>query len=179
MSWRPKPAVGTGALTPLERSPNPIDPGVTVGHVHLKAADLAQIEAFYVGILGFDVVFRMPDALFLSAGGYHHHLAFNSWHTKGGRRPPASATGLYHVALNYPTEAALADALKRLVEANWPLDGASDHGTHLALYLSDPEGNGLELAWDRPQSEWPLDENGNIAFVNSGFDLLALLEKAR
>ena len=133
--------------------------------MHLKAADLDRIHDFYVGILGFDVVVRMPEALFLSAGGYHHHLGFNTWESRGGTPPPPTSTGLYHVAINYPTKAALGDALRRVVEARHPLDGANDHGTHIALYLRDPEQNGLELAWDRPRDEWPLDEAGRLAFV--------------
>ena len=129
-----------GLLKPTERAPRPIDPRVDIGHVHLKTADLDRIHAFYVGILGFDVVFRMQDALFLSAGGYHHDLGFNTWTSRGGTPPPAGTTGLYHVAIRYPTREALGDALKRLVDAGWPLDGVNDHGTHEALYLTDPDG---------------------------------------
>ena len=162
-------------VSPSERSPRPIPAGVDIGHVHLKAADLGRIKDFYVGILGFDVVIEMPDALFLSAGGYHHHLAFNTWESAGGSPPPRSATGLYHVAIRYPTRAALGDALRRLVEAQWPLEGASDHGTHEALYLRDPEQNGLELAWDRPPEDWPREADGRIGFVRSHVDLASLL----
>lgn len=178
MNWHPKRAVKSGPLTPLEPNPRPLHPGVTIGHVHMKAADLNKIYDFYVGVLGFDVTFRMPEALFLSAGGYHHHLAFNTWQTEGASAAPANTTGLYHIALNYPTEQALGDALRRLVEAKYPLSGTSDHGTHVAIYLNDPEGNGLELAWDRPSEDWPLDDEGHLAFVSGRVDLLALLEKA-
>ena len=167
-----------GDVSPLERAPRPLAAGVDIGHVHLKAADLDRIHDFYVGVLGFDVVARMRDALFLSAGGYHHHLGFNTWQSRGGRPPPPSATGLFHVAIRYPTKAALGDALRRLLEARWPLEGATDHGTHLALYLRDPEQNGLELAWDRPREQWPLDADGHLAFVGAAPDLDDLLAAA-
>jgi len=163
-----------GRVTPSERSERPIDPGVVIGHVHMRAADLEKIHDFYVGVLGFDVVARMPDALFISAGGYHHDLAFNTWESKGGSPAPPGTTGLFHVAIRYPSREALGDALRRLVEARWPLDGASDHGTHEALYLRDPEGNGLELAWDRPQEEWPLDEDGRLTWGRRQLDLESL-----
>ncbi len=164
-----------GPVTPQERSRRPIDPGVDIGHVHMRAADLDRIHAFYVGVLGFDVVTRMDGALFLSAGGYHHDLAFNTWQSAGGSPPPPGTTGLYHIAIRYPTREALGDALRRLVEEQWPLDGASDHGTHEALYLRDPEGNGLELAWDRPVEQWPLDENGGLAWGRKPLDVDGLL----
>jgi catechol 2,3-dioxygenase len=167
-----------GDIAPAEPSPRPLAEGVDIGHVHLKAADLDAIHDFYVGVLGFDVVVRLPDALFMSAGGYHHHLAFNTWTSRGGQAPPAGTTGLYHVAIRYPTKAALGDALRRLVDTKWPLDGATDHGTHLALYLRDPEQNGLELAWDRPREEWPLDDDGHLAFVGGRPDLDELLAAA-
>jgi len=161
-------------IAPAERSPRPIEAGVDIGHVHLKAGDLGRIKDFYVGVLGFDVVVELPDALFMSAGGYHHHLAFNTWESRGGSPPPAGATGLYHVAIRYPSRAALGDALRRLGEAQWPLEGASDHGTHEALYLRDPEGNGVELQWDRPAEEWPRDADGRLAFVRRRVDLDSL-----
>jgi catechol 2,3-dioxygenase len=167
-----------GPVVPAEKSPRPLEPGVEIGHVHMRAGDLDRIHDFYVGVLGFDVVVRMPDALFLAAGGYHHHLAFNTWESRGGSPPPRGSTGLYHIAIRYPTRAALGDALRRLVDAKWPLDGATDHGTHLALYLRDPEQNGLELAWDRPPEEWPLDDDGHLAFVSQRPDLNALLADA-
>lgn len=178
MSFAPKPVAGLGPLAPAEPNPNPVDARVEIGHVHLKAADLDRIHAFYVRILGFDVVLRLPDALFLSAGGYHHHLAFNTWQSLGGSPPPFDATGLYHVAIRYPTRAALGDALRRLAAADWPLDGATDHGTHVAIYLRDPEQNGVELEWDRPREEWPLDEDGRLTFVGSRPDLAALLAES-
>lgn len=163
--------------TPLEPNEHPIDPGVEVGHVHMKAADLGKIEDFYVGILGFNVIARLPRALFLAAGSYHHHLAFNTWQSEGGAPPPKDTTGLYHIALRYPSKRALADALLRLRTAGWPLGGVSDHGTQLALYLTDPEGNGLELYWDRPESDWPLDSEGRIIFDNQYFDPEELLRE--
>lgn len=161
-------------VTPREQGARPIAAGVDIGHVHLKTADIERVKRFYVDILGFDVVFRMPDALFLSAGGYHHHLGFNTWESKGGTPPPPGTTGLYHVAIRYPTRAALGDALRRLVEAEWPLDGVNDHGTHEALYLRDPDDNGLELAWDRPESEWPRDEEGHLTFGGARLDIEGL-----
>ncbi len=166
-------------VTPAERAPQPVAAGTRIGHVHLKTADIQRVHDFYVGVLGFDVIVRMPDALFLSAGGYHHHLGFNTWESAGGSPPPAGTTGLYHVAINYPTRTALGDALRRLIDAGWQLDGASDHGTHEALYLRDPDENGLELAWDRPESEWPRDADGKLAFVRSRPDLDSLLAAAR
>jgi catechol 2,3-dioxygenase len=169
---------GTDGLAPLSRSADPIAPGVEIGHVHLKAADLERIRAFYVGVLGFDVVIDLPDALFVSAGGYHHHLGFNTWESRGGSPPPHGTTGLYHVAIRYPTRAALGDALRRLVEARWPIDGATDHGTHEAIYLRDPEQNGLELAWDRPRDQWPRDAGGHLGFVHERVDLQSLLDEA-
>jgi len=164
-------------IVPRERSANPIAAGVDIGHVHLKAADLDRIRAFYVDILGFDVVFHTPDALFIAAGGYHHTLGFNTWESKGGTPPPPGTTGLYHVAIRYPTRAALGDALRRLVAAGWPLDGANDHGTHEALYLRDPEQNGLELCWDRPPGEWPRDADGHMAMGNRRPDLESLVRE--
>jgi len=169
-------STGTGAV-PRERGDCPIDAGVTIGHVHLKTADIERIYSFYVDILGFDVIWRQPTALFLSAGGYHHHLGFNTWESKGGDPPPPGTTGLYHVAILYPTRAALGDAFRRLVAAGWPLDGYNDHGTHEALYLRDPDGNGLELAWDRPQDQWPLDAEGHLEFGNRHLDLEGLLKE--
>jgi catechol 2,3-dioxygenase len=168
----------TRGLVPAERAPRPLAPGTRIGHVHLRTADIQRVHDFYVGVLGFDVIVRMPDALFVSAGGYHHHLAFNTWESAGGPPPAPGTTGLYHVAINYPTRAALGDALRRLVEAKWPLDGASDHGTHEALYLRDPDNNGLELAWDRPESEWPREADGKLAFRRTTPDLDSLLAAA-
>ena len=160
------------------RPPRPIDPRVRIGHVHLRTADIQRVHDFYVGVLGFDVVARMEDALFLAAGDYHHHLAFNTWHSRGGSPPPPGTTGLFHVAIRYPTRATLADALRRLAEAGWPLDGATDHGTHESLYLRDPDENGLELYWDRPSEQWPLDADGRLDFAMARLDLDDLLAAA-
>jgi catechol 2,3-dioxygenase len=164
-------------VAPRERSSNPIADGVDIGHVHLKAGDLDRVRGFYVDILGFDVIFEMPDALFISSGGYHHTLGFNTWESRGGGPPPPGSTGLYHVAIRYPTRAALGDALRRLVGVRWPIDGANDHGTHEAIYLRDAEGNGLELCWDRPPEEWPLDESGHLTFSGKRPDLEGLLKE--
>jgi catechol 2,3-dioxygenase len=173
---KPTGAPASG-VAPRERSSNPITAGVDIGHVHLKAADLNEVRRFYVDVLGFDVIFQMPDALFISSGGYHHTLGFNTWESRGGSPPPPSTTGLYHVAIRYPTRAALGDALRRLVAADWPIDGANDHGTHEAIYLRDAEGNGLELCWDRPREEWPLDEDGHLTFSGRRPDLEGLLKE--
>lgn len=153
-----------------------MDPRVRIGHVHLKVANLERAIAFYAGVLGFDLVQRMgASAAFLSAGGYHHHIGLNTWESEGGSPPPRGTTGLYHFAILYPTRAALADALRRLLEAKIPLEGAADHGVSEALYLRDPDGNGVELYWDRPESEWPRDENGNIEMFTKRLDVNDLL----
>jgi catechol 2,3-dioxygenase len=172
------PEKGRG-IVPNERAARPIDPGVDIGHVHLKAADLNRIRAFYVDVLGFDVVFHAPDALFLTAGGYHHTLGFNTWHSRGGSPPPPQATGLYHVAIRYPTRAALGDALRRLAAAGWPIDGFNDHGTHEAIYLRDSEENGLELCWDRSPEEWPRDAEGHLAMSDRRLDLDGLFREGQ
>lgn len=164
-------------IKPIARAKKPIVPGVDIGHVHLKTADIERVYDFYVGILGFDVIARLPQALFLSAGGYHHHLGFNTWESAGGNPPPPGTTGLYHVAIRYPDRASLGDALRRLKAAGWPLDGVNDHGTHEALYLRDPDENGLELYWDRPEAEWPVDEKRHLAFTSSMLDLEGLLKE--
>lgn len=157
----------------------PIDPRVGIGHVHLKVADIDRALAFYCGVLGFQLMQRMgPEAAFISAGGYHHHIGLNTWSSKGGPRPPANATGLFHLAILYPDRASLADALRRLQMAGIPLEGASDHGVSEALYLSDPDGNGVELYRDRPQDEWPVDAEGRLAMVTRRLDLHALLAEA-
>jgi len=133
-----------------------IDPGTDIGHVHLKVADIDRALGFYEGVLGFEVTQRMGDAAaFVSAGGYHHHLGLNTWESRGGSPPPPGTTGLYHVAIRFPTRKALAQALRRVLEAQIPLEGASDHGVSEAIYLRDPDGNGIELYWDRPEEEWP------------------------
>jgi catechol 2,3-dioxygenase len=144
-----------------DRDADPIDPGVDIGHVHLKVADVDRALDFYCGVLGFELQQRYgDDAAFVSAGGYHHHIGLNSWQSKGGSPPPPRATGLYHVAIRYPSRRSLADALRRLAEAGVPLGGASDHGVSEALYLEDPDGNGIELYWDRPKGEWPQPQPG-------------------
>jgi catechol 2,3-dioxygenase len=154
----------------------PIDHRVRIGHVHLKVADLERALAFYRDVLGFEVTQRYGDsAVFLSAGGYHHHIGLNTWHSRGGRPPAEDATGLYHAAILYPTRAALADALRRLTAADIPLDGASDHGVSEALYLRDPDGNGIELYCDRPPEQWPRDATGGIAMTTRPLDLESLL----
>ncbi len=159
-------------------TPHPIDPGTRIGHVHLKVADLERALRFYCGVLGFELTQRRPGAAFISAGGYHHHIGLNTWESQGGSPPPPGTTGLYHVAILYPTRAALADALRRLMEANIPLEGASDHGVSEALYLRDPDDNGLELYWDRPKEQWPRTPNGDLAMVTQRLDLRDLLRAA-
>ncbi|HJR53010.1 MAG TPA: VOC family protein [Gemmatimonadota bacterium] len=157
---------------------NPIDPAVRIGHVHLKVADLDRALGFYQGVLGFELTQRYGrDAAFVSAGGYHHHIGLNVWESRGGPPPPRGTTGLYHLAILYPTRAALADALRRLVEAGIPLEGASDHGVSEALYLRDPDGNGVELYRDRSPEEWPRDDEGRIAMTTGPLDVEALLRE--
>ncbi len=153
-----------------------INPRVDIGHVHLKVSDLERSVAFYSGVLGFELTQRYgSQAAFLSAGGYHHHIGLNTWESLGGSPPPPRATGLYHLAILYPSRAALADALRRLVRAGIPLDGASDHGVSEALYLRDPDQNGVELYWDRPQAEWPRLADGTLEMKTDRLDLRALL----
>ncbi len=157
------------------RPARPIPPGARIGHVHLKVADIPRSLAFYVGVLGFELMTSYGDkAAFLSAGGYHHHIALNTWESLGGSPPPAGTTGLYHLAILYPTRADLADALRRLEDAGIPLDGASDHGVSQALYLRDPDENGVELYWDRPESEWPRDAEGKLNMFTRRLDLDSL-----
>lgn len=157
---------------------NAIDPRVSIGHVHLKVADLDRAVAFYSGVLGFAVTQRYgKGAAFLSAGGYHHHLGLNTWESRGGDPPAPGTTGLYHVAILYPTRAALADALRRLIAAGVPLTGASDHGVSEALYLDDPDGNGVELYCDRPPEEWPRTPTGELAMFTHPLDLDGLLRE--
>jgi catechol 2,3-dioxygenase len=157
-----------------------IDPGIDIGHVHLKVADIDRAVGFYRDVLGFDLMQRMGDqAAFLSAGGYHHHIGLNTWESKGGSPPPPGTTGLYHVAIRYPTRAALADALRRVVDNKVPLSGASDHGVSEAIYLQDPDGNGIELYRDRPKEEWPMAPDGKgVVMVSQPLDLQALLDEA-
>ena len=157
----------------------PIDPGVDIGHVHLKVADLDRAVGFYRDVLGFEEMTRLGDqAAFLSAGGYHHHIGLNTWESKGGSPPPRGSTGLFHTAIRYPDRTALAKALRRVVEAGVPLSGASDHGVSEAIYLNDPDGNGVELYYDRPREEWQKDADGNLVMVSEPLDLIALLAEA-
>jgi catechol 2,3-dioxygenase len=156
-----------------------VHPQTRIGHVHLKVADLDRAVKFYRDVLGFDLTQRYgAHAAFLSAGGYHHHIGLNTWESEGGRAPAPGTTGLYHLAILYPTRAALADALRRLIAAGISLDGASDHGVSEALYLRDPDNNGVELYWDRPQDQWPRDPNGGIAMFTRALDLNDLLTQA-
>ena len=155
-----------------------IHPQVHIGHVHLKVADLSRAIAFYHGVLGFEVTQRYGEAAaFLSAGGYHHHIGLNTWESKGGSPPAPGTTGLFHTAILYPTRAALADALHRVLQAGIHLDGASDHGVSEALYLRDPDQNGVELYRDRPQDEWPRDADGNLAMFTRRLDLDDLMRQ--
>ena len=162
-----------------ERMRPPIDPGTRIGHVHLKVSDLERALDFYCGVLGFQVTQRYGvQAAFVSAGGYHHHIGLNTWESLGGPPPPTGTTGLYHLAILYPTRAALADALRNLISTGIALDGASDHGVSEALYLTDPDGNGLELYWDRPQEQWPRTPEGGLAMYTRPLDLEDLLSAA-
>ena len=156
-----------------------VDPGVRIGHVHLKVADLSRSLEFYCGVLGFELMQRFgTSAAFISAGGYHHHIGLNTWESAGGSPPPPGSTGLFHLAILYPTRAALADALLRLQRARIPLEGASDHGVSEALYLRDPDENGVELYWDRPKAEWPQTPDGGLAMFTRALDLEGLLRAA-
>jgi catechol 2,3-dioxygenase len=157
-----------------------IDPRVGIGHVHLKVADLERSLAFYCGVLGFELMQRWGgQAAFISAGGYHHHIGLNTWESLGGSPPPPGTTGLYHVAILYPDRPTLAEALQRLVEANISLDGAADHGVSEALYLRDPDDNGVELYRDRPQEEWPRSDDGGVAMYTRPLDLRALMAELK
>src|SRR6478672_7731518 len=172
-----------GPFEPLVAGQPPIDPEIRIGHVHLRTADIDRIRAFYVDLMGFDVVFEARDVpgwgttgdiLFVSAGGYHHHLGFNTWKSAGGAPQPDGVTGLHHVALNFSSKARLAEVVRRLVDAGVPLRQLTDHGTHLAVYLSDPDGNDLELAWDRPYDEWPRFGE-DMEFLDKPFELEQLV----
>lgn len=157
----------------------PLNPQVRIGHVHLKVSDLERALGFYRDVLGFELTQRYGrQAAFLSAGGYHHHIGLNTWESAGGSPPPVNATGLYHVAILYPSRTELADALRRLIQAGIPLEGASDHGVSEALYLRDPDGNGVELYHDRPREQWPHTPDGEIAMFTHPLDLEALLKEA-
>ena len=176
------PAMPT-RLKPLAETPRPIDAGARIGHVHLKVADLDRALGFYCGVLGFEVMQRLSSgAAFISAGGYHHHIGLNTWDSKGGHPPSPGTTGLFHTAILYPTRPALADALHRVISAGIQLDGASDHGVSEALYLRDPDDNGVELYWDRPKEMWPKREDGGLRMYTNPLDLrdlLAELDKAQ
>jgi catechol 2,3-dioxygenase len=162
----------------MSNTPTPIIAGTRIGHVHLKVADLDRALGFYCGVLGFEVMQRYGDqAAFISAGGYHHHIGLNTWESKGGHPPAPGATGLFHTAILYPTRAALADALHRVLEACIQLDGASDHGVSEALYLRDPDQNGVELYRDRPQAEWPRKPDGSLAMFTRKLDLDDLMRQ--
>jgi catechol 2,3-dioxygenase len=153
-----------------------IDPRVDIGHVHLKVSDIDRAIAFYEGVLGFEVMLRARDeAAFLSAGGYHHHIGLNTWESKGAGPPPRNTTGLYHTAIRYPDRNALAEAVRRVVQAGIPLSGASDHGVSEAIYLRDPDDNGVELYRDRPQDEWPKNPDGSFTMISAPLDLDGLL----
>ena len=157
----------------------PVDPGTRIGHVHLKVADLDRALAFYCGVLGFELTQRYGnEAAFISAGGYHHHIGLNTWESRGGHPPAPGTTGLFHTAILYPSRAALADALRRLIAAGIPLDGASDHGVSEALYLRDPDENGVELYRDRPKAEWPRAPDGALAMFTRRLDLDSLVREA-
>jgi catechol 2,3-dioxygenase len=158
----------------------PIHPETRIGHVHLKVANLDRALRFYCGVLGFELMQRFDSsAAFVSAGGYHHHIGLNTWESLGGSPPPPGTTGLFHVAILYPSRPELGDALRRLNAAKVPLDGASDHGVSEALYLRDPDENGVELYWDRPRERWPRDEKGGVAMFTRRLDLDALLAEAK
>ncbi|MFL6827611.1 MAG: VOC family protein [Bradyrhizobium sp.] len=162
----------------MAESVTPIIAGTRIGHVHLKVADLDRALGFYCDVLGFELMQRMSSgAAFISAGGYHHHIGLNTWESKGGRPPPSGTTGLFHTAILYPTRAALADALYRVITAGIPLDGASDHGVSEALYLRDPDENGIELYRDRPTEQWPRSADGSLAMFTHRLDLDDLLRE--
>jgi catechol 2,3-dioxygenase len=159
-----------------QQKSKPVHPEVRIGHVHLKVADLERAIAFYRDVLGFELTQRYGhQAAFLSAGGYHHHIGLNTWESKGGSPPPPGSTGLYHVAILFPTRALLADALRRVLAAGIELDGASDHGVSEAIYLRDPDGNGVELYWDKPKEQWPRTPDGGLAMFTRHLDLEGLL----
>ncbi len=164
----------------MAQTGNPISAGTRIGHVHLKVSEIERSLAFYCGVLGFELQQRYgAQAAFVSAGGYHHHIGLNTWESEGGTPPPPGTTGLFHMAILYPTRADLADALKRLAAAKIPLDGASDHGVSEALYLHDPDHNGIELYWDKPQAQWPRNADGSLAMVTRRLDLEDLIKQVK
>jgi len=163
----------------MSNAVKPVPAGTRIGHVHLKVADLDRALGFYCGVLGFELMQRYgTQAAFISAGGYHHHIGLNTWESLGGSPPPPGSTGLFHTAILYPTRADLADALRRLVENRIPLDGASDHGVSEALYLRDPDQNGVELYWDRPEAQWPRKPDGSLEMFTRRLDLDGLIQAA-
>lgn len=166
-------------LVPEPGNARPAPTGLRIGHVHLKVSDLERALGFWRDVLGFDVMQRLPGAVFLAAGGYHHHIGLNTWDSAGGAAPGRDRTGLYHVALLYPTRADLGRALDRVRQAGIALTGASDHGVSIALYLDDPDGNGVELYWDRPREEWPVLPDGRLNMGNKPVDLDALIREGR
>ena len=156
-----------------------IDPGADIGHVHLKVSDLDRALDFYIGVLGFDVMYRIgDDAAFISAGGYHHHIGLNTWESRGGSPPPRGTTGLYHVAIRFPTRKSLATAVRGVLDGGIRLTGASDHGASEAIYLRDPDDNGIELYWDRPKEQWPRTSDGGVELYTAPLDLAGLLAEA-
>ena len=162
----------------VEPNPNPIDTGVDIGHVHLKVSEIERALDFYCGVLGFELQARMGDqAAFISAGGYHHHIGINTWQSRGGSPPPPGTTGLFHFAIRYPSRRALAEAVARLRDGGVAIDGASDHGVSEAIYLRDPDENGIELYWDRPEDTWPRDDSGAIAMFTAPLDVGDLLSE--
>jgi len=168
-------------MSPDQTAPKPFvsDPNVRIGHVHLKVADLGRALGFYSGVLGLELTARISDtAAFLSAGGYHHHIALNTWESLGGSPAPPGTTGLYHTAILYPTRAALAEVLHRVLSAKIALEGAADHGASESIYLRDPDGNGVELTWDRPDEQWPRTEDGRLTMYTRRLDLHGLLGEA-
>ena len=161
----------------MTSKPVPIDPGVRIGHVHLKVADLDRALKFYCDVLGFELTQRFgSQAAFISAGGYHHHIGLNTWESAGGSPPPPGRTGLYHLAILYPTRALLVDAVRRVLAAGIELEGATDHGVSEAIYLRDPDDNGVELYWDRPKEQWPRSPGGGVAMFTHPLDLDGLLK---
>jgi len=162
----------------MSTQPYKVPAQARIGHVHLKVSDLPRALAFYQDLLGFELMQRYgSEAAFISAGGYHHHIGLNTWYSKGAQPAPVHAAGLFHTAILYPTRRDLAEVLQRLIDAKYPLTGASDHGVSEALYLNDPDHNGVELYWDRPKDRWPLDENGNLQMVSDPLDLQDLLNE--
>jgi catechol 2,3-dioxygenase len=173
--------MSTARLVPIEtkQTPKAMADGVRIGHVHLKVSDLDRALGFYCGVLGFELMQRYgARAAFIAAGGYHHHIGLNTWESQGGSPPPPGSTGLFHTAILYPTRAALADALRRLAAAGIKLDGASDHGVSEALYLRDPDQNGVELYWDKPREQWPVNTAGELQMVTERLDLDSLLRES-